>query len=341
MLLSHGKNLPSWSLDEIISQIDIFSVDPIKTFQNFLILNNSTGLLDYGFALAKDTEYFDVLNQFLSHLLIFFNFSGINVNNGDEILTAFIRRLMEREDTDFVSFYCRFLGLDVQAKVYAEFLHSLEQHEDRLANVIRAKNSKLVLEDIAFHLLQLYRRGIEFPSTVRKEHSHFVIEKDMELIKSIEWFNLIGLEKGFLLEWVNILLRYFLANRKIDASIKVINESCDFEESDDPDTKEYFCYQDLLVIIEKKSKWDEIYDKRNDSMSWISIFKTSTDEIEHLCRHILTSNWLNFEEVKAHRIQPDPTIQNKEFSFLRQIYIPEIVMILHSVLFRSEEFIKE
>lgn len=295
--------------DYIFSQIDSFIHEPFFKCQKLIVMNHMDELCNL---LMKEKN--DRLLSFSANSVIFLkSVGGKDISLADEILCKFIDRLIDCENREFVAFYTKFISSKEQRIFkYSKFLFSLAEREERVANVVRAKNNHLEMDEILLFLFREYKLSLDDKS----------IDSSMILIKSFEWFELIPADALFK-EWTNILLRYFLLSKNTEAAVQVVNVVDDsMSTSDDFDVKEYFAIQDLLFILEKFQKWEEDHEKSNS---------LCFDFIE-MGMKFLVSNWLKFDECNLHQLQSDKNFWLQELKQLRQIYIPKVVFNLQQVI---------
>jgi nuclear pore complex protein Nup107 len=175
------------------------------------------------------------------------------------------------------------------------------------------------------------------------------------LLRSIEWTTFLEATYDVALEQATVILRYFLAAGRIQAAQNLLGllppELASIDEPEEIAT-EYLHYRQFFLIWDAIARVVECQSQevsftqgqgtaafRDARAAWISEYAALIDQAyDHIVR-LFTTEWLAEEEI------PDDDRaaykRQDERARIRQIYVPELIIRLHYLLYSSRNFIPE
>jgi len=269
------------------------------------------------------------------------------------IIESYLEVLEEAGQRELIAMYAGALGQDAMER-YAIFLVSLglsaDTNERRLA-LTRAKEHGLDMErvaiftaertiDNAFRVLPALRGPL--PSIIVRQAP---TEAELILLRSIEWTTFS--EGTFItaLEQANVILRYFLAAGRIQLAQSLLEllplELTSIPEPEEKAT-EYLHYRQFFIIwntlenvVECQSQNLPGLDRERKAV-WLNRYRGLIDQAYEQVMKLLTTEWLVSDV--------DLIVEGRrrfELIRIRQIYIPELILRLHNMLFTSRQLIPE
>jgi len=170
-------------------------------------------------------------------------------------------------------------------------------------------------------------------------------EPEQLLVRSIEWTTFMDVTYHVALEQANVILRYFLASGKVHIA-KIVqgmlpNELAAIRDPEELAT-EYLHYRQFFTAWDAMQRVVECRVLENPQMAkdtrraWLEDYKSVTNSAEEQVTKILTTEWLVSESERN-----DADRRSRELIRIRQIFIPELILRLHSVLYESRRWIPE
>ncbi|KII84942.1 hypothetical protein PLICRDRAFT_146529 [Plicaturopsis crispa FD-325 SS-3] len=332
-----------------VSQLHII-LDRTDTLLGVFASNLRDGLYD-----ISSSEY-PTMTRFFAHLCLFLQMIDIPVPPlaTQVILEAYLRVLELAGQRDLIAMYAGALG-DNAVDRYAMFLTSLELSADiderRLA-LTRARDHGLDPDRVAVATAErtIERAFEELPQLKGPLPSVITLptppsDLEMLLIRSIEWTTFTDTTYDTALEQANVILRYFLASGRVRIASTLLGmlppELASIREPDDRAT-EYLHYRQFFAIWETLERIVECQSldvpgmTRDTRAAWLKDYRGLIDQAREQIVKLLTSEWLvsDVEEVGGDR-------RRRELIRVRQMYIPELIIRLHALLYISRTRIPE
>ncbi|TFK22529.1 nuclear pore complex protein [Coprinopsis marcescibilis] len=321
-----------------------------------VLLNSFAGsLADDRF--QKDTFEYPQLCRFFAHFCLFLQLIDIPTPPlaTQTILESYLQVLEEAGQRELIAMYAGALG-DNAVERYALFLVSLALNADiaerRLA-LTRARDHGLDMDrvaivaaertiDKAFELIP-QPRG-QLPSIIAMQPP--ATEPELFLLRSIEWTTFNETTYGVALEQTNVILRYFLGMGRVQVAASLLDllpsELADIAVPEEQAT-EYLHYRQFFVIWESLERVVECQARNVPGLGkdakavWLSDYRNLIDQVHEQVVQLLTTEWLVGEndDSGAHPRRSNELVR------IRQIYIPELIIRLHFLLFESRQWIPE
>ncbi|KAJ3213215.1 hypothetical protein HDU67_003154 [Dinochytrium kinnereticum] len=200
---------------------------------------------------------------------------------------------------------------------------------------------------------------------------------DAKQIRALEWLCFDDSQKEDLVIMSNVLLRRFLAHGRLQSAQKLseIINSNDIlrpewvtealERADrldhgksvttaDPELErlsveavEYLRHLDLLKCAKGFASWKALMGSRPARPSgttkvtyqyrdWVDQVKTLTTRTENSIRNLIESGWIATKEISSDA--EDVVTRDREIQFLRDLYLPNLIVWLHCILFETRNF---
>ncbi|KAG1769091.1 nuclear pore protein 84/107 [Suillus placidus] len=235
---------------------------------------------------------------------------------------------------------------------YAMFLTSLELTADvnecRLA-LTRAREHGLDVHkvavvtaertiDRAFELLPQMKGPL--PSVIALQATPSDVE--LLLLRSIEWTTFEDGTHDTALEQATVILRYFLGAGRVSLAKNLVEmlprELASIDQPEERAT-EYLHYRQFFAIWDSLDRVVECQSlkvsimNRDTRAAWLSDYTGLIDHAYDAVVKLLTSDWM----------MPDETgdRHSYELTRVRQIYVPELILRLHVMLYASREYVPE
>ncbi|KAG6856667.1 hypothetical protein H0H87_002044 [Tephrocybe sp. NHM501043] len=255
---------------------------------------------------------------------------------------------------ELIALYAGALG-DNAVERYAMFLVSLELSADsterRLA-LTRARDHGLDMDRVAvataertiekaFEALPPLRGRL--PSIIALQPLPTVPE--LVLLRSIEWTTYNESTFSTALEQTNVILRYFLGSGRLTLAKELLDmlppQLAMIGEPEEMAT-EYLHYRQFFVIWDTLERVLEAQAievarmNRERRLTWLNDYRSIIDQAYDQITKLLESEWL-VTDVET----PGSNRRRRELIRVRQIYVPELIIRLHSLLVSSRHHIKE
>ncbi|EDQ98148.1 uncharacterized protein LACBIDRAFT_309794 [Laccaria bicolor S238N-H82] len=332
--------------------------------QLLIILNRTNTLLDSFAVGLKDGSYtqssfeYASMCRFFAHFCLFLQMIDIPVPPlaTQVILESYLQVLEDAGQRDLIAMYASALGENAIER-YALFLVSLaltaDINERRLA-LTRARDHGL---DPARVAVVTAERTIEqafdvlpvlegpLPSIIALQQPP--TDAELFLLRSIEWTIFQDTTYNTALEQANVILRYFLGTGRVQAAQSLLDvlppELAGISEPEERAT-EYLHYRQFFVIWETVERVVDCQSQHVPGMNkdakatWLDDYRSLIDQAHDQITRLLTTEWL-VSDVENPGDELDE--RRKDLIRIRQIYIPELIIRLHFLLFDSRHFIPE
>lgn len=194
----------------------------ITIIQKYIILDDIPALI------KKINEWIDDIKddgqmlRFITHLVLFLR--QIDRPHQDHIANKLIKTYVDfliqtEADSQLVAFYTASLPSAQQISLYAKFLETVTETEERRLALEEAHANGLDAHGIATHTVDAIR--CKQSPTGSGDLSGTVTGLDEEKISALEWLSFHPEQNGELLWQANAMIRSFLAEKKVEAVRKV------------------------------------------------------------------------------------------------------------------------
>lgn len=197
---------------------------PDHLIQKYLILDQIPKLMEEIDNMINTGTCDPHFLRFLAHLICFFRQIGKNAKDkiGDKVLLAYVHILIEMDDPILIAFYTAMLPRELQVTNYANYLENIKDHEQRRKCLTAAEDANLNVEAITKLVVENIRsKNIDIDPIDLKGT---LTDIDMDKINALDWLIFYPSQREEALWQTNALIRYFLANEKIDAARKAFNK---------------------------------------------------------------------------------------------------------------------
>ncbi|OCH90763.1 nuclear pore protein 84/107 [Obba rivulosa] len=335
---------------------------PFHITQLHIVLNRLPELLD-AFATGLMSGSYDprspeypVLTRFFAHLGLYLRLLGEDVpaEAMRTILEAYLQVLEAAGQRELIALYAGALGENAVER-YATFLASLALSADageRKHALSRAQEHGLDVERVAIATAEktMEHAFQELPPPTGPLPSIIGIQPppskdELLLIRSIEWTVFYEATYSTALEQANVILRYFLARGRVRVAQSVLDMLPSalgrLREPEDRATeymhyRQFFNVWDILERVVECTALEVPHMSKEARAEWLEEYKTLLEQAHEQVVKLLTTEWLvsDVEESGGDR-------RRLELIRTRQIYIPELVIRLHSLLVASRSKIPE
>ncbi|KAG5518448.1 hypothetical protein PMAC_002843 [Pneumocystis sp. 'macacae'] len=331
-----------------------------------LILNLNTQLQD----IRNGTSSIDIASvpsflRFVVHFILLLRHTNISIdqNNSNNLIQAYIELLAAGGKQDIVPLYVAQLPHDMSIEIYAKFLSNIDDDQQRIDQLHLATKYRL-------DILNSLRRTVDIVYSAALINddifNSFTLELvpitntpsewDLHQIRALEWMKSSDDLKYDIIYKSNILYRRFLLKGKLNAaqalnlrlssSILITRDMVESEDSPDQDKKfrhatEYLGYSSLCIGYMRYENWknimssglNDIKNKINftEKKQWKLDVQRAVEECVTTFYELIQGNWLHPNTFFISESE-DPIIYN-ELVKIRNIYIPELVCLLHKVYY--------
>ncbi|WOO81998.1 Nuclear pore complex protein [Vanrija pseudolonga] len=337
------------------------SQSPYIAVQRYVILGRTNDLLvNFADRLATiqnsvPPDQVGPLVRFFAHLVLVLRSLGQPVSEtaANAIIEAYLSVLEDRGNDTLVAMYAACLREGNGEESYARFLRSMDPNATRQQKqeaLLRAKQYNLDVAIIAKETVRLILEDafafIPSLSTDQPDITSFsasLTERDVQLIRSIEWLTMVPETLAEALVRSNDVARYFLALGQANAAQALLKTLPDFGALDaeadaghDGQLVEHTDYRKLLatfavhdLIEEVQSRAPKATTSKVEQLNWRKRLFQVIDQVNGETRDLLISDWLNFPIQSRSTYS---TQRRKELRRIRQIFIPDLVLRLHAQL---------
>ncbi|KIJ62485.1 hypothetical protein HYDPIDRAFT_94356 [Hydnomerulius pinastri MD-312] len=325
-----------------------------------IILNRTHPLLET-FAVGlrdglydPDSSEYPTMTRFFAHLCLFLQMIDVSVPPlaTQVILEAYLQVLEAAGQRELIAMYAGALG-DNAVERYAMFLTSLDLSADikeRKMALTRAREHGLDVDRVAvvtaertiekaFELLPQLKGPLPSIISLQSPPSN----EEMLLLRSIEWTTFMEATYNTALEQATVILRFFLGFGRVALARSLLEmlprELASIDEPEDRAT-EYLHYRQFFNIWELLERVIECQSlqvslmNRDTRTAWLSDYKGLVDQAYESIVKLLISDWMLPE-----RGSSGIDRQHREMARIRQIYVPELILRLHIMLYSSREHI--
>lgn len=336
--------------------------NPYHVSQLHIILDRTDALLDAFANTLRQGAYdimspqYPIMTRFFAHLCLYLKMIDIPVPPlaTQVIFEAYLQVLEAAGQRDLIAMYAGALG-DNAIERYAMFLTSLDLSIDE-------KERRLALTRARDHGLDMHRVAIATAErTVEKAFSALPPTKgplppiigmqpppsdaEMLLLRSIEWTTFLESTYETALEQANVILRYFLASGRASFAKSLLDvlppDLGRIRQPEDLAT-EYLHYRQFFTVWESLARVVECQALEAPQMNqetrtvWLEDYKLLLQQAREQVVKLLTTEWLVVDTSASGGER-----RRRELSRIRQIYVPELIMRVHSLLVASRIQVSE
>ncbi|KAL1742723.1 nuclear pore protein 84/107 [Schizophyllum fasciatum] len=293
--------------------------------------------------------------RFFAHLCLFLQLlhDPVPPLAAQTIFEAYLQVLEDVGERDLIALYASVLG-DNAVERYAMFLVSLQlssDRQERRAALHRAQEHGLDIARVAIATAeQTIGRALELLPSLRGPLPSLSAPQappsteELLLLRSIEWTTFMDVTFPNALEHATLILRRFLAGGRIALARSLMNElPVELANISTPEERatEYMHYMRFLKLWELLEQCAataalETPDMGRDARkAWLTDYKALLDQAWDEVVHLLTvMEWL-VGDVET----PGGDVRRRELVRIRQIYIPELVTRIHTLMLSSRQHI--
>ncbi|KAI8970749.1 nuclear pore protein 84/107 [Trametes punicea] len=336
--------------------------NPYHVSQLHIILDRTDALLEAFASGLQEGTYisspeYTTMTRFFAHLCLFLQMIDMPVSPfaTQIILEAYLQVLEVAGQRELIAMYAGALG-DNAVERYALFLTSLELSADinerRLA-LTRAREHGLDIERVAvvtaertiekaFSILPPTKGPLPFISGMEPPPT----EPEWLLVRSIEWTTFLESTYDTALEQANVILRYFLGHGRVQVVKTLLDmlppELGTLREPEEEATeymhyRQFFGVWDALARVVECEALEQPQMNKDTRAAWLSDYKTLIEQAHELVVKLLTTDWL----VSDSETRTGSVKRHHDLVRIRQIYVPELIIRLHSTLVNSRSRVPE
>ncbi|KAH9043875.1 nuclear pore protein 84/107 [Lactarius pseudohatsudake] len=338
--------------------------DPFHVSQLHIILNRTDALLDDFASRLRDGAFdresaeYPTMTRFFAHLCLYLQMIDIPVSPLaiQIILEAYLQVLENAGQRSLIAMYAGALG-DNAVERYALFLTSLALSADpveRRTALQRAREHGLDVPRVAIVTAErtIERALDSLPSSVKGQLPDLARaaqepaeEAEMLLVRSIEWTVAESETYDTALEQANVILRYLLARGRVDVArllLDLLPPELAAIGTPEERAAEYLDYRQFFIAWETLERVAECQTleapqlSRDTRAAWLGDYTGLVSSAHEQIVKLLTTDWL-VPETET----PATDRRARELGRIRQLFVPELILRLHTLLVSSRTHIPE
>ncbi|KZT51988.1 nuclear pore protein 84/107 [Calocera cornea HHB12733] len=351
------------------------SLHPFRITQKHIILNAVENLLrDFDERLAMNAlpESEPLRNHlicFFAHLALFLRWSeavGPDMRPTEaNILQEYCNTLERMNELDLVALYAGVIGEVRDPNItdgdtsYAQFLKRMNNAPtERRAEALRRTTQNglsytivavRTVDSIFGELIHSASTSFDDPEPSFTALDQSLSQAEGSLINAVDWLLFDKSTFGPALTHANALLRWFLLNGRLHAATQLVKRlPLDIQRPQregapiDYESAEQFQLRNFVGCLEALERCKHFEDRTNLAKSRLAkadrqrSYSSAVSDARDLTLDILTMRWLEV-------LKDDPALPERprQVRRLRQLYIPELVMRLHRVLYQARDEVSE
>ncbi|CAH0555792.1 unnamed protein product [Brassicogethes aeneus] len=332
---------------------------PEHIIQKYIILDEIPKLINQLEDWIEESNLDTQFLRFAAHLVLFLEQIGQTHHSVEKILEAYIRRLTLMKETQLIAYYVSKLSPSNQVQIYALYLENIVENEERKKALMYAEDSCLDVLSITKQVVENIRNK---PHEVEGSGNlqHKITDIDTFKVGALDWVLFYETQKVEALYQSNALIFTFLTLGKIDAAQlaynkipsdyveKIVSESGGEGEIGQV-VKEHLSYKAYLNACDAFNEWFMQCKNKPNAPEDLPETAQFTEKVaqQHRVaqykaeveRWKLTTNHLaKTAKTMLYNVLLFPEgwlIGAKDAEYLRSSCIPEIVLLLYTVLFES------
>lgn len=312
------------------------------------------------------------LVRFFSHLILYLRLLERPLPSAtcNSILRHYVEVLEVAGEDELVAMYASSLEAQSAEESYAHFLKSLNLDTptaDRRSALLRAEEHALDMAAVARLVVRsIFAESVEALETRQGwtvdpigALSQELTETEARLIWAVDWLTFDGSTAADAIFQTNALMRAFLSRGRIHAArtliynlpAEIVASIDDMQELKTEDKAEQLHYRRFFEAFGMLLQYTEVFSKnprahnasRMEIQQWKQALGSVVDRAKDATVEILTSDWLKpIEEDDEAQMQQGEDAEAAahramELAQIRQLYIPELVLRLHFMLFDSRD----
>ncbi|CAO1613277.1 unnamed protein product [Sympodiomycopsis kandeliae] len=356
-------------------QVHLSATDPYHIVQEAVILDKVSDLLISvesrlpAMRVSLEPQKYAQLVRFFSHLILYLRLLDQNLPSStcNSILRNYVEVLEYAGEDQLVAMYASSLERESGEESYAHFLKSLNldtSATERQAALLRAQEHALDMPAVARLVVQsIFAESVDALETTIMTSmmdpvaalSQDLTETEARLIWAVDWLTYDPSTAGDAIFQANALTRAFLSRSRLHAARTLIynlpqnlvNNVQDIEDLRETDKIEFTHHRLFFEAFAALSSYTEVYSKnpvshnasRMEIQSWKSGLSIAVENAKSAVLEILTRDWLKpwSEDEEQEEDLESSQNRDKELARIRQLYIPEMVLRLHFMLFDSKD----
>ncbi|KAJ8970967.1 hypothetical protein NQ317_012644 [Molorchus minor] len=316
------------------------SFKPERVVQKFIILDEIQNLLLKIKEWIEDPRCPTYFLRFLAHLVLFFDQigEGHDRNTIEDVLEVYIKHLMEINEAQLIAYYVSKLSPSNQTHLYSQYLERITDTEER-------------------------KKCLEYAENKSGNLQRKITETDGYKINALDWVFFYELQRAEALLQTNALIFTFLTMGKLDAAhlafekipvdtVEKITSEGNLSRELNQTVKEYFGYKAYLDANEAFNDWFKQFQCKPSIPEELPENAQFPEKVAH--QHKMSQYKAELERWKltmSHLAKNAKTllynvllfpegwlIGVKDGEYLRSICIPEVVLLLYSILYESQQY---
>ncbi|KAG5437807.1 hypothetical protein PCANB_000521 [Pneumocystis canis] len=303
--------------------------------------------------------------RFVVHFILLLRQTNVPVdqNNCNNLIQAYIELLAAGGKKNIVPLYVSQLPHDISMEIYAKFLSNIDDDQERVDQLSLASKYKLdMLNSLRRTVDIVYSTALINDDVFNSFTGELVpitdapSEWDLYQIRALEWMKSSDDLKYDIIFKGNILYRRFLLrgrlnaaqalNLRLSSSILITRDMVENEDGLEQDKRfryatEFLGYSSLCIGYMKYENWKNIMSSGlNDAMDknnfmgkrqWKLEVQRAVEECVSTFYELIQGSWLHPDTLFVS--EADDPITYKELMKIRNMYIPELVCLLHKVYY--------
>ncbi|KAM0786333.1 hypothetical protein ACM66B_001806 [Microbotryomycetes sp. NB124-2] len=347
--------------------------NPFHVAQSYLVVDRVADLFTT-FVERLEQAAHDTEPETLAHLLRFFAHLILVLRlmkqplpeyATNRILEAYVQVLEASEqDEGLIAFYASNLDQSSAIESYARFLLTFGPDSDKQSRkvaLLQAHEHGLDLAKIACRTVELILSDLQedLPDLDAfgplDAHAR-VDERQLELIRSLEWLTFDSSTYADALQQANALARHFLSTDNPHAARELLfqlpadllaTSAASAQPDDASQIREYLDYNALFQCLDKHMRWSETWARQPrpsapkvDHASFKDGVATLVDDFYTSTLTLLKSDWLKFDidQRDEHGIARR---RLAELCRIRQMIVPHLIMRLHHTLYDTRDVLSD
>jgi len=336
--------------------------DPFHISQLHIILDRTDALLDDFACKLRDGAYdpesseYPTMTRFFAHLCLYLQMIDITVSPLaiQIILEAYLQVLEGAGQRSLIAMYAGALG-DNAVERYALFLTSLALSADPLERRTALQRAREHGLDVPRVAIVTAERTIEraldtLPSSIKgplpslaKATLEPAEEAEILLVRSIEWTVVEPETYDTALEQANVILRYLLARGRVNVArllLDMLPPELAAIGTPEERAAEYMDYRQFFIAWETLERVTECQTleapqtSRDARLTWLKDYGALVSSAREQILKLLTTDWLVPEGDV-----PAADRRARELARIRQLFVPELILRLHTLLVSSRTHI--
>ncbi|CAG8451416.1 5139_t:CDS:10 [Dentiscutata heterogama] len=328
-------------------------------------------LLDKQLSYDDSASYSHIL-RFAAHFVLFLRdlIPPTPEKESDDLIKTYTELLIDFKQDSIIALYASKLPREMSIETYALFLKNITgSYDERFYFYNLAEKHGLDVTAIARRTsdltLEEYLKEERYANALYLRIASLsdpVDPKDIVLIRGLEWLTFNKNQVVEAMDRANALFRRFLARGKLNAVNTLLSSMAnpksplasydldkEADEHEETVVYEYSFYRNMFNFFTKYEDWVKIWQEKPQSpksfprdisiSEWTLRIKETTDALDQLSDKFLTAYITNpeFDEDKIITEEEERRIQ--ELQRVSDIYIPEVILRLHHVYFKTRGII--